>query len=384
MLSEKRLKMSRYYDRYDDYGFPPYVPVGEKKKRNQQSLARARIKNSNIQPVIIEGRNIAGTWWGKSWNENLERYADYSNRIGRGKSYVRHGAVLDLKISPGIVTALVQGSRAKPYQVEIKIDKLSDEVWNNLKKESLHQLESLSELLSGKFPQSLQEAFFARQEGIFPSPKEISFDCSCPDWASMCKHVASALYGIGNRLDCQPELLFKLRQVSIDELVDKAVQASTKKLMDKAAGADESGIIADGDLEDVFGIAMDDAVNPGIKSSSKSSAKLISSRRKKGERKKKATAKPLSQVAEKVRKKPKKVKRAESKTGTKSLPKSGKMIDQLCKAALKLKRKFTIPQISSKLDSWDSTRINNTLQRAIKDGRIKRVERGIYALTSRK
>ena len=102
--------------------YPEYIPVAEKRKQAQKSVEKLRKKNPDISPVIITGSKLSRTWWGKSWNDNLESYSDYSNRIGRGRSYVRHGAVLDLKMTQGKISALVQGSEAKPYQVNISFN----------------------------------------------------------------------------------------------------------------------------------------------------------------------------------------------------------------------------------------------------------------------
>ena len=145
-------------------------------------------------------------------------------------------AVLDLRIEPGVVTAKVQGSQTKPYTVTVTIGKLPEPVWNALCSEALPQLDSLAVLLGGKFPEALKDSFFAQGTGLFPAPGEIRFDCSCPDWAAMCKHVAAVLYGIGNRLDQHPELLFTLRQVSIAELVAGTVKATADNLVQNGDG----------------------------------------------------------------------------------------------------------------------------------------------------
>ncbi|MFZ7131791.1 MAG: hypothetical protein ACOWWR_05485 [Eubacteriales bacterium] len=102
-------------------GYNDYVPVSKKKENARKSIEKLKKTNPDITPIVIEGKSIATTWWGKSWNKNLESYADYSNRIGRGRSYVRQGAVLHLKIEKGKIIALVQGSRSKPYSIEIYI-----------------------------------------------------------------------------------------------------------------------------------------------------------------------------------------------------------------------------------------------------------------------
>lgn len=244
------------------YGFPEYVPVAQKRAQAARKLQDLKKKNPGIQPVVLEGSTLARTWWGKSWNKNLERYADYSNRIGRGRSYVRHGAVLDLKIEPGKIRALVQGSQRQPYKIEIAISALDQKTWTRVRKSASGQLDSLADLLAGKFPQSLQELFFAKNEGLFPEPKEISFDCSCPDWASMCKHVAATLYGVGARLDENPSLFFKLRKIEVDELITQAVKSTTRALLAKGR-AKSTKVIADADITEVFGIELEDQGKAG-------------------------------------------------------------------------------------------------------------------------
>ncbi len=228
--------------------FSKYVRKAEKK------LAQAE-KQQGLRPVIIEGGVIAATWWGKAWNKNLESYADYTNRIGRGRSYVRSGAVLDLQVGAGEIKALVQGSRAKPYAVTITIKKLNKNTGNLVAAACEGKLESLEELLAGKFPEALEETFLQRKTGLFPSPKEIEFTCSCPDWASMCKHIAATLYGIGARLDEDPTLFFTLRGVDTADLVKRVVSSKAEDLLHKAS--QKSPRIIEGvDLSAVFGVEL--------------------------------------------------------------------------------------------------------------------------------
>jgi uncharacterized Zn finger protein len=237
-------------------GYPRYVSVAEKKAKAAKKLKQLKKKMPDIKPVVIEGNALARTWWGKSWNKNLERYADYINRIGRGRSYVRHGAVLDLKIDSGQVTALVQGSTSKPYEVVISIKGINQANWKEIKNQCEGQLKSLQDLLAGKFPKTLAEIFFNKENGLFPSPGAIKFDCSCPDWASMCKHVAAALYGIGARFDEDPSLFFKLRGVDTDDLIARAVKDKTGKLLAKTKNK-SAKVLDDADLSGIFGIDMD-------------------------------------------------------------------------------------------------------------------------------
>ena len=235
------------------YGYPEYVSVSEKKEKAKKSLAKLKKSNPDISPVIIEGRSIANKWWGKAWNKNLESYADYSNRIGRGRSYVRNGAVLDLKIKEGKVEALVQGSSTKPYKVEITIDKLSKTKWKDVTEACNNRIDTLETLLSGKFPKEFDEFFSNSKYGLFPSPKEIHFKCSCPDSARMCKHVAAALYGIGARLDEDPILFFKLRDIDFQELLKKSMEEKMQSML-KNADKKSERIIDDKDVFNLFGV----------------------------------------------------------------------------------------------------------------------------------
>lgn len=245
--------------RYDqDDRFPPYVPVAERRQRAEQAVKTLRKKNPAIHPVVVSGRKLAETWWGAAWNRNLERYADFANRIGRGRSYVRHGAVLDLSIQAGSVDALVQGSRPKPYQVAVDIDPMDDRTWESLTRVCQGLITSLPDLIDGRFPKSLA-TLFQEQGGLFPTPAEIHLECSCPDWASLCKHVSAVLYGIGTRLDEDPLLFFQLRQVAVDDLISQAVQEKTDTLLQKAQHKSERVLDTNAeDLNTLFGIDLKD------------------------------------------------------------------------------------------------------------------------------
>jgi uncharacterized Zn finger protein len=237
------------------YEYPAYVPVAERKRKAQQTAAKLKQKDPNIAPVIIEGKKLAHTWWGQAWNQNLESYADYANRIGRGRSYVRNGAVLDLQLEQGRIKALVQGSVAKPYKVTIAVSPLPENVWEKIKKTCEGKIESLPELIAGKFPKALEELFTAKGKGLFPAPREIKLDCSCPDWAEMCKHVAAVLYGVGARLDDDPALFFTLRGVRIEELISEAIQTKTQALLGKA-GTKSRRVLEDIDVTAMFGVEV--------------------------------------------------------------------------------------------------------------------------------
>jgi uncharacterized Zn finger protein len=237
------------------YGFRPYVSVAQRRAKAKRELAKLEEKTrQKISPVVIEGRKIATTFWGMAWCDNLESYSDFANRLPRGRMYVRNGSVCDLQIEPGKVSAQVCGSEL--YRITIKIKPLADAVWKDVKRQCAGQIGSLVELLQGKLSKGVMEVVTRRDGGLFPKPKEIEKSCSCPDWADMCKHVAATLYGIGARLDHQPELLFRLRQVDHMELIAQAGEAP----LAATAAAGKKTIASDA-LADVFGIEME-AVPP--------------------------------------------------------------------------------------------------------------------------
>ena len=232
------------------YSWRPYVPVAQRKRQAADQAAKLAKKGQILSPIVIEGRTIARTFWGKSWCENLERYSDYANRLPRGRTYVRNGSVIDLKIARGEVTALVSGSSV--YKVKIAIKPVSRTLWTALCKDCAGSIDSLVELLRGHFSTSVMERVCLPKKGLFPSPKDIQLACSCPDWADMCKHVAATLYGVGARLDHSPELLFVLRDVDHKELVSRAGNGAvfTKK------PSSSKRIMDGGDVASIFGLEM--------------------------------------------------------------------------------------------------------------------------------
>lgn len=213
--------MARYY--YDDYDdFPQYITVGERRRKAERHAARLK----SASPIIINGTQIAKTFWGKSWSQNLERYSDFANRLPRGRTYVRSGCVVDLQVAAGKVSALVSGSDL--YTVEIDISPIPKARWAAVCHDCAGAIDSLVELLEGRFSKITMERLCRQKTGLFPIPSEMKFDCSCPDSARMCKHIAAVLYGVGARLDENPELLFKLRDVDQQDLVTNASRRMTK------------------------------------------------------------------------------------------------------------------------------------------------------------
>lgn len=241
--------MSRYWSEFPRYEQPD---VEELKRKSAVSKKKAQAKGKVLEPVTVKGRAIASTWWGKAWCDNLEQYADYESRLGRGKRYVRNGSVIDLKIQKGKILARVQGTRRAPYKVEIRISPLSEERCQDILERCGRKLENLEALTGGNFPDDMKELFRGR-DGLFPEPREISFNCSCPDWALMCKHVAAALYGVGTRLDENPLLFFELRGIDVGRFIDVALENRVEAMLANADKKSER-IMENTDLGKLFGV----------------------------------------------------------------------------------------------------------------------------------
>ncbi len=247
------------------WSWKPYVSVAERRKQAEKAAAKAKKAGAALSPIAPYGGAIAKTFWGKAWCDNLERYSDYDNRLPRGRTYVRNGSVIDLQIAAGKVRAQVMGSSL--YTVEVSVAAVPDRQWRAIGADCAGSIDSLVELLQGKLSKGVMERICKPGTGLFPAPKEIKFSCSCPDWAAMCKHVAAVLYGVGARLDRQPELLFGLRKVDARELVARAGSGLPKK------GKASARVLDDAALADVFGIELaEDAPPAAAKRRDKSAA----------------------------------------------------------------------------------------------------------------
>jgi len=240
------------------FEWQPYVPVAERRRQAERKLAKLKKKGEVVAPVRIEGRNIATSFWGRSWCANLERYSDFENRLPRGRTYVRNGSVLDLRIARGEVVAMVAGSDL--YKVKATIAPVKASRWKAICHDCAGTIDSLVELLQGRLAKGVMDRVCREGDGLFPAPGEIKLSCSCPDWADMCKHVAAMLYGIGARLDQTPQLLFVLRGVDEAELL---AQSGPSLALSKSALSDAS-VLNDTDVAALFGLEMADDSNPNI------------------------------------------------------------------------------------------------------------------------
>jgi uncharacterized Zn finger protein len=230
----------------------PYVPVAKRREKAAKKMQQLRKKGMTIQPIEIEGRTIACTFWGKAWCMHLEAFCDFDNRLSRGRTYVRNGSVCHLEINEGKVNAMVSGSSL--YHVTVSIKPLLSEKWHAIKNTCTGKISSLLDLLSGKLSSGVMNVVCHPNEGLFPLSQELSMQCDCLDWAIMCKHVAAVLYGVGSRLDTDPAQLFKLRGVNFEELID-VNQAITEVTSTKAGRRKR---LDDSALTDLFGVSTTD------------------------------------------------------------------------------------------------------------------------------
>jgi uncharacterized Zn finger protein len=234
--------------------WPAYVPVGRRADHSAKAIAALTTRGVTLSPVVVEGRGhaIARTFWGKAWCANLERYSDFANRLPRGRSYVRNRAVVDLQAAAGKVDALVQGNDL--YTVRIRVAVLPAARWRAICADCAGEIDSLIALLRGELSTTVAARVCTEGAGLFPSPREIEFECSCPDWAAMCKHVAAVLYGIGARLDTRPDMLFALRGVAQEDLV----AGGSRHLQQRAKTLASHRLLTTDDLSGLFGIDISD------------------------------------------------------------------------------------------------------------------------------
>jgi len=263
-----------------------YEDARERKERLQREIAKRKKRGETFEvlPAPEGQKKLCTTFWGQAWCRNLELYQQYESRLPRGRSYLRQGNVYNLEIGAGQLSAVVAGSEL--YGTSIYIQPLPKKQWNEIVKAGAGQVGSMLDLLAGKLGDGLMRILTDPQDGLFPKPKEIRFDCSCPDHADMCKHVSAVLYGVGVMLDTKPELLFTLRGVDQAELLSNASSAA---ITDISAN---TGDLAGVDLSAIFGIDLSaEAITPVIEES-------------KPVKKKAAKTKTTNKAAKKKNKKP--------------------------------------------------------------------------------
>ncbi len=260
-----RARRSSYYGYGGGGGgwgeFPAYVSKAERGRDAARATTELKKKGETLEPVRATGTKVAKTFWGRSWCDNLERYSDFANRLPRGRTYLRGGAVIDLRLVGGAIRARVMGSEL--YEIKIGIARLPPKRLLAIVERCAGEVTSVVDLLGGQLSDELMKIVTDGKTGLFPEPDHLEMDCSCPDGAVLCKHLAAALYGIGVRLDSDPKLLFALRGLDPEELVTKAVKAKVVGAVSgkgKKAGEAAGRVIEADAFGDVFGIDVETEV----------------------------------------------------------------------------------------------------------------------------
>lgn len=216
----------RYYRRYRGWNY----------YRESQPI---RVKDG--LKTRSERGSIGSTWWSKRWIAVLESFS-MGTRLTRGRSYAHQGQVVSLDVEPGVVKARVQGSQPRPYKVEIRLKPLSDRDWEQVTEVMASQAIFAAKLLTGEMPTDIEEAFHAARLSLFPtSTSDLVTDCSCPDWANPCKHIAAVYYLLADRFDEDPFLIFKLRGRTKEQIIQalRDKRAATLPAGDAAASPEQ-------------------------------------------------------------------------------------------------------------------------------------------------
>jgi uncharacterized Zn finger protein len=244
----------------DDWSrWPAYVRIADRRASGARHAARLVRDGRALAPVVAagRGRTLATTFWGRAWCDNLAAYASLANRLERGRRYLRGGLVIDLRIEPGLITSLVSGTDV--YEIRVGIAPMPPARWKAVVKACAGRIDSVVELLAGRFDESVMAHVCRQGTGLFPTPTEITHACTCPDGRGgrwLCKHVAATLYGVGVRLDEDPRLLFRLRHVDPGDLLTRATESLVAGAPARRGGR---RAIAEDRLAAVFGIDLEPA-----------------------------------------------------------------------------------------------------------------------------
>ncbi len=179
------------------------------------------------------------SWWAKRWIQVLESF-NIGARLSRGRSYARNGQVLSISIETGRTKAQVQGSRPKPYEIVIEVKTLSEPEWAKVLDALGGQALFAAKLLSGEMPQDIEPVFAEVGLSLFPAKlQDLKTGCSCPDSSNPCKHIAAAYYLLGEEFDRDPFLIFTLRGMSREALIERlgAKSSNAKPKMEAAPAA---------------------------------------------------------------------------------------------------------------------------------------------------
>lgn len=219
----------------------------------RRKLAALQKKNPEITPFTLAADVLTINWWGKAWNANIKNYIPNKTELEKGKLNFRSEALADLKINTNWIEAIVLGSKITPWTVKMSIKPLAQEKWLKIQKQYDQHLESFEKILDHQFPKDMEDLFTNRPLGLFPSSKEMAFECSCSSHNNLCKHTSVVLFALGTKIDADPNLLFTLRGVDVFDLISDSIHTERKRILQKAK-TKSTKILKDSNLAEIFGI----------------------------------------------------------------------------------------------------------------------------------
>ena len=211
--------------------FQPRLKAADLKKLAAMRLAELQAEGQELHPVVNSSRKLATHFWGSAWMKQLALCESGGMCLAPGRTLLRHGCVLDMRISRGCITALVSADEL--YEVELHLTPLEGEQLESLTLSCGNHINSLLSLLEGKVDTSVLEQLCHPENGILPTPQDWKMHCTCPDWAEPCPHAAAAIYAAGCLIDADPKLLFTLRSIEPDALLAptaQSIEIDTNKL----------------------------------------------------------------------------------------------------------------------------------------------------------
>lgn len=183
----------------------------------RQQLAALKAAGEELSPVVGTSRKLAAHFWGSAWMKHLALCESGGWSLAPGRSLLRHGCVLDLRLDQGCIRARVMEERL--HEVTVNIDPLDGERLEELRAMCSGRIASLVPLLEGALDDALLATLCDPETGLLPDPGAWHMSCTCPDWSEPCPHAAAAIYAAGILIDAEPTLLFRLRQLEPRDLL---------------------------------------------------------------------------------------------------------------------------------------------------------------------
>lgn len=196
----------------------------------RRELIELKSAGEEVRPVVGTTRKLAAHFWGSAWMKHLALCESGGWSLSAGRTLLRHGCVLDLQLEAGLIRARVMEERL--HDVEIALDPLDGERLEELRTICSGKIDSLVPLLEGTLDDALLATLCNAETGLLPEPGAWHMSCTCPDWSEPCPHAAAAIYAAGILIDAEPSLLFRLRQVSPEDLLQSPAEKAAESDFD--------------------------------------------------------------------------------------------------------------------------------------------------------